>query len=146
MKEFIEKLIGRLEEYKDSHLIEHDSEECLHCQENEDDWCNCRDCSICVWDKAVEIVNQLAEEYNQEHDDTDYANIELYAFWQKHQWIPCSEKKPRMIDAVLVCKKDGFMTVAIRGQAGKFCDTYANVLDDVIAWQPLPNPFKPIAE
>ena len=66
MNEFIEKLIGRLEEYKDSHLIEHDSEECLHCQENEDDWCNCRDCSICVWDKAVEIVNQLAEEYNND--------------------------------------------------------------------------------
>lgn len=45
-------------------------------------------------EKCFEIVNQLAEEYNQENDDTDYANIELYAFWQKHQWIPCSERLP----------------------------------------------------
>ena len=63
MREFIEKLIERLEEYKDSHLIEHDSEECLHCEENEDDWCDCRNCNICVWDKARAIVKELAEEY-----------------------------------------------------------------------------------
>lgn len=63
MKEFIDKLIERLEEYKDSHLIEHDSEECLHCKENEDDWCVCRNCNICVWDKTRAIVKELAEEY-----------------------------------------------------------------------------------
>lgn len=63
MKEFIEKLIERLEQYKDTHLIEHDSEECLHCKENEDDWCDCRNCFICVYDKAKAIVKELAEEY-----------------------------------------------------------------------------------
>ena len=64
MKEFIEKLIERLEEYKYSHLLEHNSEECLHCQENEDDW-NCfnRNCLVCVCDRTISIVNQLAEEY-----------------------------------------------------------------------------------
>ena len=35
MKEFIEKLIGRLEEYKYSHLVEHDKERLEHCTENE---------------------------------------------------------------------------------------------------------------
>ena len=63
MKEFIEKLIGRLEEYKYTHLTEHDSEECLHCKENEDDWCQCRNCLICAFEKSEKIVNQLAEEY-----------------------------------------------------------------------------------
>ena len=62
MKEFIEKLIGRLEEYKYSHLIEHDSERIEHCKEKER-YCQGNDCSLCVWDKATEIVNQLAEEY-----------------------------------------------------------------------------------
>lgn len=64
MKEFIKKLIKRLEEYKYSHLLEHNSEECLHCQENEDDW-NCfnRNCLVCVCDRTISIVNQLVEEY-----------------------------------------------------------------------------------
>lgn len=64
MNEFIEKLIKRLEEYKYSHLLEHNSEECLHCQENEDDW-NCfnRNCLVCVCDRTISIVNELAEEY-----------------------------------------------------------------------------------
>lgn len=67
MNEFIEKLINRLEEYKYSHLLEHNSEECLHCQENEDDW-NCfnRNCLVCVCDRTISIVNELAEEYNND--------------------------------------------------------------------------------
>lgn len=63
MTEFIEKLIGRLEEYKDSHLIEHDSEECLHCKEIEGNCCDYRNCLICVCDSTIKIVNEFAEEY-----------------------------------------------------------------------------------
>lgn len=62
MKEFVEKLIGRLEEYKYSHLVECDSESVKHCVENEKH-CEGNDCILCVWDKSKEIVNQLAEEY-----------------------------------------------------------------------------------
>lgn len=62
--DWVEKLNERLEEYKYSHLTEHDSEECLHCKENEDDW-NCfnRNCLVCVCDRTISIVNELAEEY-----------------------------------------------------------------------------------
>ena len=62
ISEFVEKLKERLGKYEYSHLVEHDTEECLHCRENEDDWCNCRNCFICVWDKAKAIVKELAEE------------------------------------------------------------------------------------
>lgn len=89
MKEFIEKLIGRLEEYKDSHLIEHDSEECLHCKENEDDWCDCRNCNICVWDKARVIVKELAEEYKpktQADKIRSMSNEELAELFAKLAW------------------------------------------------------------
>ena len=81
MKEFIEKLIGRLEEYKDSHLIERDSGQSEHCLGQED--CEMMDCTLCVWDKAIEIVNQLAEEY-------------------KGGWIPVDRTLP---------KKSGYYTV-----------------------------------
>lgn len=62
MQEFIDKLIGRLEEYEQSHLIEHKSEQSLHCKEVGD----CRDsvCALCVWDKAKEIIKKLAGEHN----------------------------------------------------------------------------------
>lgn len=66
ISEFVEKLKERLGEYEYSHLVEHDTEECLHCRENEDDWCNCRNCFICVWDKAKAIVKELEDEYSND--------------------------------------------------------------------------------
>lgn len=63
MKEFTDELINRLSEYEYSHLTEHESEECLHCKENEDDWCDCRDCLICVMDSAKKIIKEVVEEY-----------------------------------------------------------------------------------
>lgn len=64
MKEFIEKLIERLEEYKYTHLTEHDSEECLHCKVIGNDWCEYRNCPICAFEKSEKIVKELAEEYS----------------------------------------------------------------------------------
>lgn len=74
MKEFVEKLIERLEKYKYSHLIERDSEMLEHCKEKEMD-CEGSDCFLCVWDKATEIVNQLAEEYNNDFCQWKYNGI-----------------------------------------------------------------------
>jgi hypothetical protein len=62
MKEFIEKLIERLKEYEWSHLIEHDSELCKHCQ-GMDCLETSADCTICVMNKAIEIVKELEVEY-----------------------------------------------------------------------------------
>lgn len=127
MKEFIEKLIGRLEEVdrKTFRISPKD---------------------------AIEIVNQLAEEYNQEYDDTDYVNIELYAFWQKHQWIPCSERLPELIDDMLQCvivtdEKDWQGMAYYHPQKGWVfaeCHNSDRKIDwtEIIAWQPLPQAYK----
>ena len=50
-------VVAKLEEYKDSHLVEHDSERYEHCKEEEIN-CDGRDCFLCVWDKAIEIVRK----------------------------------------------------------------------------------------
>ena len=50
-----EKVVAELEEYKYSHLVEHDSERYEHCKEEEIN-CDGRDCFLCVWDKAISIV------------------------------------------------------------------------------------------
>lgn len=68
MKEFVEKLISRLEEYKYSHLVERNSLLTKHCEEKES-FCAGSDCTLCVWDKSISIVNQLAEEYETSHMD-----------------------------------------------------------------------------
>lgn len=92
MKEFIEKLIDRLGEYKYSHLLEHNSEECLHCQENEDDW-NCfnRNCLVCVCDRTISIINELAEEYKpktQADKIRSMSDEELAEFFSERDKIP----------------------------------------------------------
>lgn len=51
------KVVEELEEYKYSHLVEHDSERYEHCKEEEIN-CDGRDCFLCVWDKAIEIVRK----------------------------------------------------------------------------------------
>lgn len=80
MKGFIDKLITRLEEYKYSHLTEHDSEECLHCKENDDDWCDYRNCLICAFEKSEKIVKELAEEYINTSTNTSTDSAE----WKQH--------------------------------------------------------------
>ena len=143
--QFVEKLIGRLEEYKDSHLIEHDSEECLHCQENEDDWCNCRDCSICVWDKAVEIVNQLAEEYNNGWINADVESptengkyIVYYRKWTDGNYLPKFDETE--IRILRYRNNDWVFPTYGDTEAEK------DIHREVLAWQPLPAPYKPKGE
>ena len=120
MREFVEKLIDRLEEYKYSHLIERDSGQSEHCLGQDD--CEMMDCTLCVWDKAKEIVNQLAEEHN-------------------NGWIPCSERLPEENAVVLTCDKEGWISVNVympyMGARNDFeCGYYE-------AWRPLPEPYKP---
>lgn len=140
MKEFIEKLISRLEEYKYSHLVEHDSEQCKHCEEKTYNECENMNCSLCIWDKATEIVNQLTEEY-------------------RNGWIPVSsgelpETKEIYLDELEVfCNTSDFVWVTL--QNGKVVQ--ANIEEDkwysasgvmlekeVIAWQPFikPEPYQ----
>ena len=61
MNKAFEKILERLEKYENNDLIEHDSEQCEHCKRID---CGIgMDCSICVMDKAKEIVQEVAEEY-----------------------------------------------------------------------------------
>lgn len=68
---------------------------------------------------AIDIINKEAKSYN-------------------NGWIPCSERLPLFIDNVLVCTKSGGRTVACLTTGKRFCDTYMNIIDNVVAWMPLP--------
>lgn len=83
MKEFIEKLIGRLEEEK---------KYCSYHPHTRDEAIN----------KAIKIVNELAEEFGKDTNVTT-----------KDGWIPCSESLPEANQKVLTCDKDGWISVNV---------------------------------
>ena len=124
-KEF-EKIIEKLEEYKYENLVEHDYEQSQHCKDIGD--CGMRDCVLCVLDKAIEIVKQEAEQYN-------------------NGWIPCSEQLPELETEVLIYTEQGGMTIASLTKPDIFWeDEEGNILIGVIAWHPLPEPYQPKGE
>lgn len=111
MKEFIDKLISRLEEAKVSANRRNafDSEVSYSC--------------------AIEIVNRLAEEY-------------------KGGWIPCENELPKEYTDVLGCDYNGNIYVlelykdSIFGNIWRQWNGGLLRLDVIVAWMPLPAPFK----
>ena len=137
MQEVFEKIIEKLEEYEYENLVEHDSEMANHCKQD----CNdVSDCTLCVWDKAIEIVKQEAEKFVP---DTNVGN---------NGWIPCSEKLPDLRQDVLVTVKyTGFMGMhgywIQTGHMEAENDWWGNCAGgEVIAWQPIPEPYQPKGE
>ena len=76
--------------------------------------------------RAVEIIHQIAEEYN-------------------NGWISCSDRLPEECIEVLVSVKeidDSFYTRTCWVQDGVWVIKKTPLQPTVIAWQPLPEPFK----
>ncbi len=103
-------------------------------------------------DDAIEIVNQVAEEYKQALNEN------------KQCWIPCSERLPETQEDYIVAIKMKYqfeeeweycVDVAtydlsgcgyIDGAWNTFNDWYEGQEIHVIAWQPLPKPYEPKEE
>lgn len=164
MKEFIEKLIGRLEEYQKVSTVKGIYGEYR------------------AYSNAIGIVNQLAEEYNNESVNGDLISRQTvlevleksfnnYSVpWCKNAfstkikneiisipttynagWIPCSEKLPpkpennmlfenKPLELYLATVKDSDYAWRVFWNGGYFTDGWNKV--DVIAWQELPKVYK----
>lgn len=129
MKEFIEKLLGRLEkqkeEYKENrantHCVITETSECDSCRADHYLYARLR----CI-DRTIEIVNQLAEEYN-------------------NGWISVEERLPEKNGQYLVQNIRGEICVAHYNYNSPctyraFFTGYTQV-KNVIAWQQLPEPY-----
>lgn len=91
---------------------------------------------------AIEIVNQVAEEYS----NSEIPNM-------SDGWIPCSEEKSPLYKRVLISVDvDGEMEIGIAERNGDFewlvdeFYSYTEADGRVIAWQPLPEPYQPKGE
>lgn len=113
MKEFIEKLIGRLKYKLGDVNFEKDTQEV-----NESYF----DGLAYAYGDVINTINQLAEEY-------------------KNGWIPCSSGNFSTSE-VLVCKEDGtidFDVFDFMDEDWKFNSKHHK--NKVIAWMPLPQPY-----
>lgn len=135
MQEVFEKIIKKLEEYRDKNLVEHDSEMANHCKQD----CNdVNDCTLCVFDKAIEIFKQEAAGCN-------------------NGWIPVSERLPDESFGCLVTVMDcdpltqtDFENILpyFVGYDGKTWNDAdgEEIPFEVIAWMPLTEPYHPKGE
>ena len=114
MKEFIEKLIGRLEEYPHGKY--------------EDEYGKGFSAGI---NASIEEVNELAEEHINTSTDTSSG------------WIPVSGKLPNDMERCLVTLENGYVMFAtyiideFMSPIGHFVEG-----NKPIAWMPLPAPYK----
>lgn len=139
MNEVFEKIIEKLEACKDTMLSPKNSD----CFGEE---CKYNDCTVCVFAKAIEIVKQEAEQYN-------------------NGWIPVSDHIPmpakksfgnkRKRTNVLVTLRNGLVKeMTFEFEKNEFWEAgddnhikhwKEDAIDtdvEVIAWQPLPQPYQ----
>jgi len=74
---------------------------------------------------AIEFTHDITEIF-------DLAEQQLYA---QPKWIPCSERLPEKDGEYLTTTEDGLCDVESYGDGEWF-------YDDVVAWAPLPEPWK----
>lgn len=129
MKEAFEKIIERLE--KERALLKAEREEA---KEYDEQIIFATNNQIRAFDYALRVI---AEEYS---------NSEI-----PNKWIPCSERLPENIKTVIIDVKEiRYPTVGWYGNLTGWHLTerdFMNLKDfTVIAWQPLPVPYKPKGE
>ena len=125
MNEFIEKLIKSLKEW---------SFETTILIPTSDGYEETADREIICTKNVIEIVNELAEEYNNTSTDTSSG------------WIPCSERLPEEYGEYLCCDRYGeyiigYPTARVSSD-DYYVETEHEIMNDCIAWQPLPQAYQ----
>lgn len=141
MKEFIEKLIGRLEE-----KFKYNSEQAeiwgngpandAYIREKKDLYMDRAN----TYGEVMRIVNQLAEEYRQDLDKNSQG------------WIPCSERLPDKSGWFLCTQEYHSLTnrkfIKVTTELVEFYDNKWRRANNLVVthWQPLPHPYQPKGE
>lgn len=77
-----------------------------------------------IWNKALYKAKQIVQEVAEKYNDG---------------WIPCGERLPEEIGWYLVCRNDGVVTTGHYFEDRTWREARGC---KIIAWQPLPAPYK----
>ncbi len=109
------------------------------------------------YEQALSEIREMLENAQPEHnpdDERKIADLHKIVNWllsqQKPRWIPCSERLPDKEDVYLCCRTAQdiwilryMMPYYFReGAFIQFDGDYPVEFSDVIAWMPLPEPYK----
>ena len=61
---------------------------------------------------------------------------------ERMKWIPCNEKMPEDNTDVIVCFYSGIVTEMRYWENGNFQGIYEHTTKSIVAWMPLPKPYK----
>lgn len=94
--------------------------------------CEHNDCTICVCERAMEIIRSHMDEVNDTNVPSD--------------WIPCSERQPEKPvfgeDSYIVQTNNIITPFSAFWNGEEWTDESDNKVKGVIAWQPLPKRYK----
>ena len=98
---------------------------------------------------AIEAIEELPNAYNGWSDAYDKAYIigtleEVPSADRPQEWIPCSERLPKIGEKVLASTKKTVFTQVFKGYYSepKRWAWENNRVKEIEAWQPLPKPWK----
>lgn len=97
---------------------------------------------------AIEALNEVSEHYTEKgrewHPHVNFMTLAIYELPSAQQWIPVSERLPKLGEKVLVSTKNTVFTQVfkcIHGTPDRWGWEH-NSIKKVIAWMPLPEPYK----
>ena len=62
---------------------------------------------------------------------------------EQRRWIPCKERLPDISKSVLICDIEGDIYLGHRTRYGDYYpDFWCDKIKNIVAWQPLPEPYK----
>lgn len=129
MQEAFEKILERLKDERECSYADFDKyvSEYSPCLDSEYD-----DFFHRGLERVSKLVKEIAEEFATDKN-----------VWN-NGWIPCSERLPEL-DGTYICTCQGIaesITLIFSTHDNSWNDEFKSEYDDVIAWQPLPEPYK----
>ena len=103
-----------------------------------------------LWfDKPIEVQEQDCENFARDiRTIRDYI-LQLEEQPKVGEWIPVFENKPQrqcsdntIIEFYFVSTKRGNVRLGFRDEDGKWLTEHGNIIPNVIAWMPLPEPYR----
>lgn len=92
--------------------------------------------------KEISENQYICEECQKEHRQLADWLEELKSLREKSKWIPCSERLPENAMNVIAQFSDGTVTELRYAGNGIFEGIYEYSTRVIIAWMPLPEPYK----